>query len=168
MDFFSSTDIKSIIANLFFGFVGFLSSLAVEHYKKKKPPKTNDEILSQINLAASENIKTAQDLLDAVEDIRRRENEYFKEQIERSKLECQRSIEEVRLGYISIINAKIAETERVYDEKIEKIRELALKEKGEFLQKIESLERDKVNLQDQVEKLTERLRKYEHENGQHS
>lgn len=143
---FSSEDIKTFISNLVFGLVGFLSSIIIEAYKKRKVPKNQEEIVSQINLAASDNIRTAQDLLDVVEDIRKKERIYFLEQIDRSQKESEEKINKVTMDYNSAL---------------EDVRKKAEQEKMELMEKIHRLEKDKENLQIEVKELKARISKYE-------
>lgn len=144
--FFSQEDIKTFISNIIFGLVGFFSSILIEAYKKRKVPKNQEEIVSQINLAASDNIRTAQDLLDVVEDIRKKERIYFLEQIDRSQKESEEKIDKVTMEYNTALDL---------------VRKKAEDEKLELMRKIDQLEKDKENLQIEVKKLKLILSKYE-------
>lgn len=158
--FFTPEDIKAFIINLFFGGLGFASSLLVEVYKKRKSKKIEDsEIVTQINLAASENIKTTQELLETIDKMRITEREYFEEQIKRSRAECEKNILDLKESHEKSLEDKIAEIKEKYDKEFNDFKEKSEREKTELMEKIDKLETDKVNLQDNVRELTETISK---------
>lgn len=138
---------KGTITSLLYGILGFLSSFLIEWYKKRKNPKEeNIDISGKIVTAAKENVETAKNLIDVLDERLQHERKYFEDKIEQSKKDCEEKISDLKLKYDKIFSdAQIKNDE----------------EKRELSQKITQLQIDKELLQKQVGELTERLKKYE-------
>lgn len=148
--FFLTEDIKNILTAIISGTIGYIGSLLVEVYKKRKYPREiESEVVTKINSAASENIQTAKELVDLLDERLKKEREYFEDQILRSKQSCDEKILELKTNY----------DKALYDVQIK-----GEQEKFELMQKIKKLEVDKEDLQTQVTELKDRLKKYESEN----
>lgn len=148
--FFLTEDIKNILTAIISGVVGYASSLLVEVYKKKRNPRElESEVVTKINSAASENIQTAKELVDLLDERLKKEREYFEGEILRSKQQC---------------DEKILELKKNYDRALYDVQIKGEQEKFELMRKIKKLEVDKEDLQTQVTELKDRLKKYESEN----
>ena len=149
------TDTQDIIAGLLGAFAGFLGSLIIEWYKKRRHPKEiNSDALEKINEAAQKNVESARTVIELLEDRLAEERSYNDSQIYKSRRECE---------------DKIVVLQDRYKEEIEKLRKEVNETKEENVSlksKITELTKDNEKLVIQVFDLTERLKKYEIANPQ--
>jgi hypothetical protein len=97
---------------LFSGLFGFLSSVFIEWFKKRKNPKeVETDISYKINTAAKDNVATAQSVIDILDDRLAKERVYYEDQIGRSKHSCEDKILELKNYYES----QIVELKKHYD-----------------------------------------------------
>lgn len=140
-------DVRNTLTGLVYGFIGFLSSFAIEWYKKRKNPKEQEaDISNKLVSSAKDNVEIAQNVIDLLEDRLKSEREYYDGKIEQSKVDCESQI--IRL-------------KESYDRALYEAQKKNEIEKKVLSDKITQLEIDKESLQKQVLDLTERLRKYE-------
>lgn len=137
-------DVRNTLTGFLYGLLGFISSMAVEWYKKRKSPKElTAEIDSKIVSSAKENVEIAQNVIDLLEERLKGERQYYDSKIEQSKLDCEE---------------KILKLKENYDKALLRVQEKNDKEKESFQKKIHQLEIDKEYLQKQVSELKEILK----------
>ena len=131
-------------------FLGYLSTFAIEWYKKRRNPKEVEvELSEKINQAASENVATTQKVIDILDARLISERVYYDDLIRRGKEDCQNQILRMKEEYDEIIE----------DLQTKIIRGTA--ENAELNRQVVNLTNDKNVLQQEVIDLKVRLKKYE-------
>lgn len=75
---------------------GFLSSLGIEWYRKRKSkPEEKADVTEGINKAALDNVITAQKVSDMLEERLLKDKEYYEERMDQSKKDCIERINEL-------------------------------------------------------------------------
>lgn len=99
-----TTNWQEALQTLLAGILGFLASLAIEWYKKKKnPEEVESNIIKNLTSSANDSIVTYQKVVDMLDDRMVKEKDYFNGEIERSKSECESKISEMKVNYDQII-----------------------------------------------------------------
>lgn len=140
-------DVRNTVTGLLYALIGFLSSLTIEWYKKRKSLKEVDASVSNslVN-SAKENVEIAQNVIDLLENRLQSERTYYDTKIDQSKADCEEQIIRLKENY----DKALFEVQRKNDD-----------EKKILSDKIDQLQIDKKTLQKEVDELRERLRKYE-------
>jgi hypothetical protein len=142
-------DVKKTLTGLLYGFIGFLSSFAIEWYKKRRNPKEVDtEISTKLVISAKDNVEIAQNVIDLLEERLKSEREYYDSKINQSKTDCEEQIMRLKNNY---------------DKALYEVQKKNEDEKKELSDKIDQLQLDKQNLQKEVAELRERLKQYEND-----
>lgn len=140
-------EIRNTLTGLLYGVLGFLSSFAIEWYKKRRNPKEVDaDVSNKLVTSAKDNVEIAQNVIDLLEDRLKSEREYYDSKIAQSKMDCEDQILRLKTSY----DKALFEVQKKNDA-----------EKKELSDKIEKLQVDKQNLQIEVDEFRERLKKYE-------
>jgi DNA-binding protein H-NS len=106
----SDTEI-TVISTILASVIALLGSVLIEWYKKRKTKKeeliidrdSSADFAGKINKAALDNIQATQTIIDLLEERIQKERIYFTDLLDKSKADCLHQIEEMKVGYDSII-----------------------------------------------------------------
>lgn len=117
------------LTNIASGLIGAASSVAIQWIAKRRTPvEEGDDHADNQTKAASQNVATALQVNNMLENLLEKERNYFQNQIEESRKACAQQIENLRESlseeYDDIINKMKKENKNVTDELTRKIIEL--------------------------------------------